>query len=127
MRGNYLIYHMKNNPHKNAEKYRITKGPMASDKSYGNNGAFEIPGPQKAVLWTIASNEGGWDHVSVHVEGRCPTWKELCFIKDLFWKPEETVIQYHPPKSEYVNNHPFVLHLWKPQGIDVPMPLLEFV
>lgn len=42
--------------------------------------------------------------------------------KDIFWGPEETVIQYHPPKSEYVNNHPSVLHLWRPTGVDLPLP-----
>ena len=47
----------------------------------------------------------------------------MCHVKDLFWQDEEVVIQYHPRKSEYVNNHPFVLHLWKPiyQGI-IPTP-----
>jgi hypothetical protein len=99
---------------------------MASDKSYGNNGAFFIPGPQE-LLKVIVSDQGGWDHCSVHVEGRCPTWEELCFVKYLFWTPEETVIQYHPAASDYINNHPFVLHLWKPQGVTIPLPPLEFV
>lgn len=34
-------------------------------------------------------------------------------MKDLFWSEDETVIQFHPPKSEYVNQHPYVLHLWR--------------
>jgi hypothetical protein len=32
------------------------------------------------------------------------------------------VIQYHPPESEYVNNHPNCLHLWRPTGCALPMP-----
>ena len=55
-----------------------------------------------------------WEHVSVSTPERCPTWEEMCWIKDLFWDEEETVVQYHPPKSRYVNMHPFTLHLWRP-------------
>ena len=35
---------------------------------------------------------------------------------------EEAVVQIHPPKSEYVNNHQFVLHLWKPTKDALPLP-----
>ena len=44
---------------------------------------------------------------------RCPTWKEMCYVKDIFWNRDECVIQFHPPESEYVNTHPYCLHLWK--------------
>lgn len=70
----------------------------------------------------IASDGAGWDHVSVSLPNRCPTWAEMCLVKDLFFSPEETVIQYHPASADYVNHHPFCLHLWKPQGIDLPKP-----
>lgn len=118
---------MRSRVHKKAEKYRITKGLMASDKSYGNNGAFFIPGPCKEFLMVVVSDGGGWDHCSVSLGNRTPTWKEMCFIKDLFWEPEETVIQYHPAKSEYVNIHPFTLHLWKPRHVRIPPAPKEFV
>lgn len=101
----------------------------------GMNGAFRIPyhaggyNPGKAprpdsTLAVIASNGMDWDHVSVHVldEDRCPTWEEMCFIKDLFWHRNETVVQYHPAESDYVNLHPYTLHLWKPQSAAVPTP-----
>ena len=46
-------------------------------------------------------------------------------LKDIFFEDTECVVQYHPPKSEYVNNIPFCLHLWKPieeyAGV-MPMP-----
>ena len=38
----------------------------------------------------------------------CPTWEEMCFIKNIFWEEEESAMQLHPPKSDYVNNHPSV-------------------
>ncbi len=65
------------------EKYRILAGPLGSDTSYGNNGAFEIPlGGRK--VYVIASDGAGWEHVSVSLKGRCPTWNEMCWIKELF-------------------------------------------
>ncbi|MFA5158143.1 MAG: hypothetical protein WC451_03105 [Patescibacteria group bacterium] len=72
----------------------------------------------------IASWGEGWDHVSVSIlhKKRMPTWGEMCMVKDLFWNPEETVIQYHPAKSSYVNVHPWTLHLWQPHNLEIPVP-----
>jgi hypothetical protein len=111
------------------EDYRITAGGMASDASYGNNGAFAVPGPRGFKLNVIAGDGLGWEHVSVSVKdaARCPTWDEMCAIKELFWDGEDCVVQYHPPKSDYVNNHPYVLHLWRPVGVEMPRPPHELV
>ena len=75
----------------------------------------------------IASWGLGWDHVSVSLEHRCPTWEEMCWVKGIFWHEHESVIQYHPAKDEYVNCHKFCLHLWKPQNCVLPAPPPEFV
>lgn len=113
------------------EQFRIKRGMMASDSSYGTNGAFEIPHYRISnyTIFCIISDGSGWQHVSVTIVGdkkrtatRCPTWEEMCYVKDLFWDKSETVIQYHPPESEYVNNHPYCLHLWKPDNIELPLP-----
>ena len=32
----------------------------------------------------IASWAGGWEHVSVSLRNRCPTWDEMCLVKDIF-------------------------------------------
>lgn len=68
-----------------------------------------------------------WDHVSVSLENRCPSWKEMCWVKKEFFEPDECVVQFHPPESKYVNDHSNVLHLWKICGADFPMPPLECV
>ena len=70
-----------------------------------------------------ADDMGGedWDHVSVSLAGRCPTWEEMCFIKELFFKPDEPAMQLHPVK-DYVNNHPYCLHLWRPLNAEIPLP-----
>lgn len=78
-------------------------------------------------LRIIVSWGKGWDHVSVSLEGRCPLWDEMCFVKDFFFHPAECVIQYHPPEEKYINDHENVLHLWRPQNEQVPMPPLKFV
>ena len=69
----------------------------------------------------------GWDHVSVSLECRIPRWTEMCFIKDLFFKPDEIVIQYHPAKSNYVNDCKYALHMWRPQNEKIPMPHIDMV
>jgi len=103
-------------------KYRIRSGRMASTDEFGNNGAFEIKLKHAQSVFVIASDGAGWEHVSVSRRDRCPTWDEMCQIKSMFWDDGDCVIQFHPPKSEYVNNHPFCLHLWRQIGADIAMP-----
>lgn len=106
------------------EKYRILNGLLSSDASFGNNGMFVVPGPRAQRLCIVASDQGGWEHVSVSRQGSAtpPFWDEMCYVKDLFWGAEEVVMQLHPKKSEYVNNHSGVLHLWKPVDVEIPTP-----
>lgn len=51
----------------------------------------------------------------------------MCEVKQLFWDDEETVLQFHPKKSQYINVHPYVLHLWKQTGADYPLPPSELI
>jgi hypothetical protein len=74
-------------------------------------------------MFVIASFGDGWDHVSVSLnEKRCPTWDEMCFVKNIFFRPDEAAMQIHPSKEEYVNNHLHCLHLWRPQNEKFPLP-----
>lgn len=110
----------------NQYRFRDKSNPYGSDDSIGNYGAFYIPF-ESQVLKVIASEGNGWEHVSVSLKNRCPNWKEMCFIKDLFWDSEDTVIQYHPPKSQYINNFPYCLHLWRPINEKIPLPPQDLV
>ena len=65
---------------------------------------------------------GGWAHVSVSFRNRVPTWDEMCEIKRMFFHPEEICVEYHPAESEYVNNMPYCLHIWRPQQEPIPTP-----
>jgi hypothetical protein len=102
----------------------------------GMNGAFIIPfhdGPKIYRLGCIASDQQGWEHVSVTDQSTkrshlvCPTWEMMCRVKRAFWDNEETVIEYHVPMSEWISEHPGCLHLWRPIGIDIPRPPSLFV
>lgn len=42
-----------------------------------------------------------------------PTWDDMCMIKDIFFEDDESVIQIHPAKDQYVNNVSNCLHLWR--------------
>lgn len=111
---------MKPEPNQLVEPFRID-GPPGT-----NSGAFVIR-YQSARLRVVASDGMGWDHVSVSLATRCPTWQEMCRIKGLFFKDEEVVMQIHPAKSDYINVHEYTLHLWRPQskaeGEQMPNPI----
>lgn len=66
-------------------------------------------------LRCIASCGQGWDHVSVSLFNRCPTWAEMDQVKRLFFEDEEVAMQLHVNGKSKINLHPFVLHLWRPQ------------
>lgn len=112
---------MKSKLSKTVESYRIKKGILASNRNIGNNGAFLIPFG-KVELMVIISDGGGWDHVSVSVENRCPTWDEMHFIKTVFFDPDETVIQYFPPVKKYINFCGNCLHMWRKQNHTYELP-----
>lgn len=102
------------------DKYRV---PYLWSMGDEFNGAFKVYAGGRS-FFVVASNGGGWDHVSVSPRNakRCPTWDEMCEIRKMFFEPEETIIEYHPPESDYINIHPYCLHLWRPQTENVPMP-----
>lgn len=88
----------------------------------GGNGIIYMNGkPFCSVVW---SNGGGWEHVSVAPFNRrhIPSWEFMCYIKDKFFHEDEVVVQYHPATSEYVNNVPNCLHLWRPTETEMPTP-----
>jgi len=121
---------MRARPPERLDAGRLREGYYASHWGFGMNGAFLVAGPCGVDLKMLASDGAdpisqGWQHVSVslavkHIK-RPPNWQEMCFVKDLFFEDEETVVQFHPKKSRYVNAHPYCLHLWRrPHPYDLP-------
>lgn len=123
---------MRANANDKLEKYRVRQGEMSSDPSYGCNGAFMIPYGSGIILGVIVSDgsdwkESGlsgepWEHVSVSLPRRCPYWDEMCFVKDLWWRDDELVIQFHVPVTAHINCHNYCLHLWRPCDSVIPLP-----
>lgn len=80
-------------------------------------GVFDVPSPIDGnVMRVIASSGGGWEHVSVSRKNRCPNWPEMSRIRDLFFRDDETVVEYHVPKSDHISVHDYCLHLWRPDN-----------
>ena len=88
----------------------------------GEDGGAGWVGVKGRSLWVVFSWGGGWDHVSVSLPSRCPTWEEMCAVKDVFFREDECCVEYHPRKADYVNNHPYCLHIWRPQLAELPVP-----
>lgn len=95
-------------------------------------GVFVVPFGRRTLKVLASDGESGlsdgWEHVSVSLAdrggptgSRLPTWQEMCAVKELFWMPEDCVVQYHPPASQYVDMHD-VLHLWRHPSLAIPMP-----
>jgi len=110
----------------NIEKLRLRQGPFASDESFGMNGVFTIP-YASSMLSVIISDGMGWDHVSVSLRNRCPNWKEMHFVKNIFFEKEETVVQFHPKESAYINVCENCLHLWRRHGHEYELPPSELI
>ncbi|GAG16269.1 unnamed protein product [marine sediment metagenome] len=105
------------------EENRITHGKLGTPKDSGNNGLFMVESvKRKQNLRCVVSDGGGWEHVSVSLPDRTPIWMEMCVVKDLFWDEEDVVVQFHPKKSEYVNAHPYCLHMWRWKNRMFPTP-----
>ena len=104
------------------EKFRVRDGRMGSNEQFGCNGAFDVPLKHGQRVFVIASDQLGWEHVSVSRRDRAPLWDEMCQVKALFWEEDDCVVQFHPPRSDYVNQHPNCLHLWRFVDGSIPRP-----
>lgn len=96
---------------------------ICSTEAFGFNGffVFTING---VTVKCMACDQEDWKHVSVSRDDsrKPPPWETMCSVKDLFFEPEDWVVQFHPAKSEYVNYHPGCLHLWRYTGTEFKQP-----
>ena len=91
------------------------------------HGFLEWPDFRATVIWGY--NEAGlMEHVSVSSFKRkqIPSWEIMCRVKDMFFRPDEMVVQIHPTEDRYLHGvsspgrKPLenVLHLWRPKDGD---------
>jgi len=78
-------------------------------------------------LAVIATSSFAWDHVSVSCRDRVPRYAEMKAVKRLCFKVDEWAMELHAPPRKHINNHENVLHLWRPQNVDIPIPPAELV
>lgn len=103
-------------------------GLPSDDETRRFGGAFRVPvrGVRQALLVIASSGEipdgPPWDHVSASFRHRCPTWEEMCQVKELFFASEDVVMQLHPAASQNISNHRYCLHLWRPLSVEIPLP-----
>lgn len=77
------------------------------------------------ILATVqpAVDESEWYHVSYSRQDRIPTHEDTLLVRRTMFKPDALAIAVYPPVDEYVNAHPYTLHLWQrlaPAGRLVP-------
>lgn len=119
------------------ERCRVNLPEFEPTKPGDRRGLFAVRKPQMQLV--IIADEGdrsGWEHVSVSVKydhpvhgwiDHIPGWDVMNAVKDMFWDSEECVLQFHPPKSVYVNTKKNVLHLWKKVGSNYETPPMDLV
>ena len=120
---------MRNEPNLRIEQYRDNSHPGYVSDPGKNWGSFLIPG-KYGLLRVLSSGlcEPGnqsalnWEHVSVSYPDRTPSWEDMDKIKKMFWRDDETVVQFHPRESVKINNHEFCLHLWKMADTEYVLP-----
>ncbi|MET7041058.1 hypothetical protein WBZ18_03545 [Clostridium botulinum] len=105
------------------DKNRIPLYGQLGDK---HNGAFELK-MKGEKYFVVASDGQGWDHVSVSHKHKIPSWKVMNAVKEMFFEDDEVVMQLHPSKKDYINNHPNCLHLWRPQKKEIPQPPIYMI
>jgi hypothetical protein len=91
-------------------------------RMYGSTGDGTAGVFRMKHLAIIASNGEGWDHVSVSLPDRTPTWAEMEAVKRAFFEDHEVAMQLHVPPKDHISVHPHCLHLWRPHGVEIPLP-----
>lgn len=106
------------------EIYRRPHWQDSREMGDRENGCFVI---SKREMVVVVSSGEGWEHVSVSLKTRCPTWEEMEEIKRRFWAPEDTCMQLHVSETDHRNCHPYCLHIWRPTAQLIPCPPGIFV
>jgi hypothetical protein len=82
--------------------------PLEGLRVYARKGGLK-------VLFSVDNLHGDgktWIHVSMSKEFHLPTYDDMCSVKSIFIGDDRQALQIFPKKSEWINIHPFTLHLW---------------
>lgn len=75
----------------------------------------------KLIFRVEQQSDGDWIHVSFSRRERIPSWQDVRHVKDHFIGRSRKAVIVLPPEDEYVNDHPYCLHLWSRVDGD-PLP-----
>lgn len=99
---------------------RVTRNGLGQYHVY--EGWVKWPDFEGTVIFGY-DEAGVMEHVSVSHRNKhkMPTWNDMVRLKNMFFYPEEMVVQIHPKESRYL--HGFgdrgnILHLWRPANGD---------
>lgn len=102
-------------------KYRRKLQGMYGDNQ---NGIMDLTHRKLRIIFSCG---GGWEHVSVNGIKKVPTWEQMEWARLEFWPDDSTVMQLHVPLGDHINDHSYVLHLWRPIDAEIPRPPQIFV
>jgi hypothetical protein len=105
-----------------AERERSMRLIGIEEVGASDHGIFNVRVRGGDIVTCLATTGLGWDHVSVSLPRRTPTWHEMDAVKRIFFAPDEVVMQIHPAESDHINMHPHCLHLWRPSNDIIPLP-----
>tara|TARA_R100000808_G_scaffold25089_2_gene61684 strand:- start:4392 stop:4853 length:462 start_codon:yes stop_codon:yes gene_type:complete len=112
------------------EEYRVITGPLATlQEEFPNGGMFVLPISASNFAVCVVSDgkykkeDTGWEHVAVHIvyefgrkkkrRSRAIKQDELQKVRDVFWEPEDNVIQCFSKESLEGDGWEVNVHLWK--------------
>ena len=111
-----------------ANRWRIKTGTFASTEVDGWNGLFLVP--MDGRIWQVCLSDGfGFRHLSAtnYTRKELPPWQVMVRLKEAFFDDATWVVMYIPAKEDYVNDHPYVHHLWEPLNEELPKPSIVLV
>ena len=94
---------------------QIFRGWVLKENPYAT-GSFVLDHGERRLRVMISGGVYGdgrrWLHLSVSHRERVPDWDELKAVKSEFMGDRAHAVQVFPPKDQWVNDHPYCLHLW---------------
>jgi hypothetical protein len=95
--------------------WKEIRAPHFSVKAYASKKGLRV------LLSHERHNDQMWIHVSVSRQNRIPPWADIRKVKDIFIGRDQKAIMVIPSESEYVNCHPYCMHLFSNLERD-PLP-----
>ncbi len=101
-------------------KKRILKNSIKKLFEPEGSTRYYFPLENDTDAWCIAMRQNDWEHVALDLElndRRCPTYQEMCRLKEHFFSKNEVALQVHPRRDDYVNKCHYRLHLWRNRNV----------